>query len=142
NLGLFAAKSPIILFFDDDDVADEDLLAEHLKIHLRYPLQNVAVLGYTGWAPSIKVNSVMRFVTDIGHYLFSYSKLVDGQRLDFTYMWGGRTSCKRSLLTETGVFRQEFDFGSEDIELGFRLSKLLVERRLRRKIQVDQDDES
>src|SRR5205823_7235479 len=104
NVGVVAANSPVTLFFDDDDIADENLLAEHLKTHERYPLENVAVLGYTGWSPAIELTPVMRFVTDVGHYLFSYSHLTDGQRLDFTYFWGGRSSCKTSLLTSTGVF--------------------------------------
>jgi glycosyltransferase involved in cell wall biosynthesis len=141
NIGIFAATSPIILFFDDDDVADENLLAEHLRTHARYPLENVGVLGYTDWAPSLKISEVMRYVTDIGHFLFSYSDLADGQRLDFTYFWGGRSSCKKSLLTRTGIFREQFEFGSEDIEAAFRISKLLVERRLHRSIEVDKDDE-
>lgn len=142
NLGVFAASSPIILFFDDDDIADENLLTEHLKMHARYPLENVTVLGYTEWAPSLEISRVMHYVANIGHYLFSYTNLVDDQRLDFTYFWGGRSSCKKSLLTGTGVFRQEFEFGSEDIELGFRIAKRLVEwRLLHRPFTVDQHDE-
>ncbi len=130
NLGVFAARSPILLFFDDDDVADGELLAEHLKTHVQYPAEHVAVLGYTDWASSLDISEVMRFVTDIGHLLFNYSHLTDGQRLDFTYFWGGRASCKTSLLRRAGVFREEFEFGSEDIEAGFRISKRLVEQGL------------
>jgi glycosyltransferase involved in cell wall biosynthesis len=142
NLGVFAAAAPLLLFFDDDDLADENLLAEHLRTHARYPLDNVAVLGYTDWAASLAVTEVMRYVTDVGHYLFSYTHLRDGQRLDFAYFWGGRSSCKRSLLTRVGVFRPEFEFGSEDIEAGFRISKRLVEwRLLHRKFVVDRGDE-
>ena len=37
NLGIFASRSPILLFLDDDDVADQDLLAAHLITHRRYP---------------------------------------------------------------------------------------------------------
>jgi hypothetical protein len=104
-------------------------------------LENVAVLGYTDWAASLEISEVMRFVTDIGHYLFSYSHLVDGQRLDFRYFWGGRSSCKKSLLTGTGVFRQDFEFSPEDIELAFRISKRLVKWRLHQEFEVDNDDE-
>ena len=45
-----------------------------------------------------------------------------GQPLDFTYFWGGRTSCKRSFLERHGFFHEQFHFGSEDIELSYRLS--------------------
>src|SRR6185503_16443738 len=49
--------------------------------------------------------------------------LAAGQELDYTYFWGGRTSCKRAFLLEHGLFRPEFTFGSEDIELAYRLSE-------------------
>jgi glycosyltransferase involved in cell wall biosynthesis len=123
NEGVRAATTPLVLFFDDDDVADRDLVAEHLQAHEEYPDEATAVLGYTEWAPSLDVTPVMQFVTDIGHYLFSYDGLADGQVLDFTYFWGGRTSCKKALMARRGFFRPEFRFGSEDIELGYRLSK-------------------
>ncbi len=123
NEGVRQATTPLVLFFDDDDVADKELVAEHLRAHQDYPDEQVAVLGFTRWAPTLDVTPVMRFVTDVGHYLFAYDGLADGQILDYTYFWGGRSSCKTALLTRRGLFRPEFRFGSEDIELGYRLSK-------------------
>src|SRR5262249_50061453 len=38
--------------------------------------------------------------------------------------WGGRSSCKRLLLVKNGVFNQRFGRIIEDIELGYRLSKV------------------
>ena len=141
NLGIFASTGSILMFFDDDDIADKDLLRQHLTTHTNYPLENVAVLGYTTWAPSLEVTELMNYVTNIGHFQFMYTNLRDGQLLDFTYFWGGRSSCKRSLLVNNGVFRQDFRFGSEDIELAYRLSKLLVERRvLHQEFQVRAED--
>jgi hypothetical protein len=43
------------------------------------------------------------------------------QRFGFGEFWGGRTSCKRSLLIGQGVFDPAFRFGCEDVELGWRL---------------------
>jgi cellulose synthase/poly-beta-1,6-N-acetylglucosamine synthase-like glycosyltransferase len=123
NLGVFAAIHPILLFFDDDDIADRNLLAEHVRMHRRYPLENIAVLGYTAWAPTLPLTTLMHYVTEVGCFLFSYPHMVNGQILDFTAFWGGRSSCKRSLLVKRGVFNQRFRFGSEDIELGYRLSQ-------------------
>jgi hypothetical protein len=66
----------------------------------------------------------MRYVTDIGRFLFAYGDLKDGQMLDFTYLWAGRSSCKRSFLAKHGVFNRQFRApGIEDIELGYRLSQ-------------------
>src|ERR1043166_4483726 len=43
NTGILAARGAILLFFDDDDVADIRLLEEHLKAHGQHPQDNVAV---------------------------------------------------------------------------------------------------
>jgi hypothetical protein len=65
----------------------------------------------------------MHFVTEVGKFLFSYPDLKCGQILDFSYFWGGRSSCKRRFLLEYGAFNSIFKFGCEDMELGYRLSK-------------------
>lgn len=129
NIGVDAATAPLLLFFDDDDVADPDLVARHLEMHRLYPLEHVAVLGYTDWALSLEVTEVMRFVTEVGCYLFGYPHLRHGQAYDYRFFWGGRSSCKRSLLVRAGGFRPEFTFGSEDIEAGFRISRMLGRER-------------
>src|SRR5713101_2346765 len=124
NTGILASRGRILLFFDDDDVADSCLLEEHVKAHQQHPEENVAVLGYTTWAPTLPVTPLRRYVTETGRFLFAYGDLKDGQILDFTYFWAGRCSCKRSLLAKHGVFNRQFRAaGIEDIELGYRLSK-------------------
>ena len=123
NLGVFASQAPLLLFFDDDDVADPGLLEAHVEAHREQPDEKVAVLGYTTWDPEVEVTPIMEYVTEIGQQLFSYRNLEDGQRLDYTYFWGGRSSCKRSLLTTYGSFNQDFPSIIEDMELGFRLAK-------------------
>src|ERR1043166_5591302 len=49
NLGLFMAVAPIVLFFDDDDLATPRLLEHHLRAHADHPNETDAVLGYTCW---------------------------------------------------------------------------------------------
>ncbi|HEY2906203.1 MAG TPA: hypothetical protein VGJ29_09910, partial [Vicinamibacterales bacterium] len=98
------------------------LLAEHVAAHRRHPAPHQAVLGHTRLDASLASDPLMIFVTEIDGFLFSYGAIADGQRLDFTYFWGGRTSCKRSFLLEHGVFNRLFTFGCEDIDLGARLS--------------------
>jgi hypothetical protein len=116
------ASAPIILFMDDDDIADENLLSEHLRSHAEYPQENMAVLGFTDLGEAAARSPLMHFVTEVGCYLYSYPRIQHGQMLDYTYFWGGRTSCKRSLLLRYGLFDPVFRFGCEDIELGYRLS--------------------
>ncbi|MBW4022567.1 MAG: glycosyltransferase family 2 protein [Proteobacteria bacterium] len=121
NLGIFISRAPILVFMDDDDVADPELLLSHLAMHLRHRAETVAVLGFTDLDPAIAGLPVMRHVTGVGGQLFSQAWMRPGQVLTFREFWGGRSSCKRSFLTEHGVFHPAFRFGCEDIELGFRL---------------------
>lgn len=123
NAGLGVATGPIVLFFDDDDVADEQLLSEHVRTHQEHPEENVAALGYTTWDPALEVTPLMEWLTEFGGFLFSYRGLTDGQVLPFSYFWGGRSSCKRSLLLRSGGFNEQFLSIAEDIELGYRLNK-------------------
>ena len=123
NLGVFVARGHLILFFDDDDLPGPTLLVEHIRTHLRHPGEGVAVLGHTDWAPWLRVSPVMHYIVHVGQMLFAYKHLRHGQELDFTYFWGGRSSCKRSFLVRSGVFNQSFRSIYEDIELGYRLSK-------------------
>ena len=121
NLGLFMARAPLVIFLDDDDVADPDLLVEHLAAHLADSDQAMAVLGRTTLAPEVAMIPVMNHVTKVGCQLFSYDWMKPGQMLDYTGFWGGRSSCKRELLVRHGAFHPDFRFGCEDIELGWRL---------------------
>jgi glycosyltransferase involved in cell wall biosynthesis len=123
NHGLFASRGDFVLFLDDDDVATETLFEEHVKTHRKYPAEQYAVLGHTCLSPEIAAKPLMQFLVDVGRFLFSYASLKHGELLDYTYFWGGRSSCKRSLLLEHGVFNPVFRFGCEDIELGYRLAK-------------------
>src|SRR5437773_1433030 len=123
NTGILASRGRILLFADDDDIADARLLEEHVKAHQQHPQENIAVLGYTTWAPRLSVTPLMHYITEIGRFLFAYGTLEDGQMLDFTYFWGGRSSCKRTFLAKHGVFNRQFRTIVEDMELGYRLSK-------------------
>ncbi len=122
NQGISAAAAPLLLFFDDDDLASPGLLKAHLKSHQNHPAETVAVLNYTIWQPGLKITPLMHFITHEGGLLFSYPQIRHGQFLDFTFFWGGRASCKKSLLTRYGVFNPDFRFGNEDVELGYRLA--------------------
>ncbi|MGA9825331.1 MAG: glycosyltransferase [Methylocystis sp.] len=123
NLSVFMAQGPILVFLDDDDVAEPDLLVAHLAAHIAYPDPAIAVLGHTRLKAELATIPVMHHVTEVGCQLFSYGGMKAGQLMGHTEFWGGRTSCKRGFLLLRGVFHPDFRFGCEDIELGWRLSR-------------------
>jgi glycosyltransferase involved in cell wall biosynthesis len=122
NHGLFHASAPIVLFLDDDDISSPNLLEQHLIAHARYPDQNISILSHTQLSEELVHDPLMKFVTTNGAHLFSF-EFIPSDLLDYTYFWGGRTSCKRKYLLSHGVFNPIFKFGFEDIELGYRLKK-------------------
>lgn len=121
NHGICLSRAPIIVILDDDDVLDSRALEQHWLSHQQDPRLETAILGYTGLGYEPSRSPLMRYVTEVGCQLFSYRPLKDGQELDFTYFWGGRSSCKRELLLKHGLFDPVFRFGAEDIELAYRL---------------------
>ena len=105
----FLSQGDIVLMQDDDDIASRSLIEEHVKTHGRYQQDNFAVLGYTSLDNQIVSDPVMHFVTEVGKFLFSYSDIEPGQVLDFSYFWGGRSSCKRRFLVDHGIFNPYLD---------------------------------
>lgn len=122
NVGTLAASGSLVLYADDDDRADVEMLAEHLAAHEADPDDSVAVLGYTTWSHDVVVTPVMEYLTEVGQLLFAYPSMRGRGRLDYTSFWGGRSSCKRRFLLRHGVFHPTFTSIIEDIELGYRLS--------------------
>ena len=98
NTGILASRGRILLFCDDDDIADSHLLEEHLKAHKQHPEENIAVLGYTTWAPTLSVTPLMHYVTDIRRFLFAYGDLKDGQMLDY-YLLLGRALVMQAIVS-------------------------------------------
>ncbi|MBM3270102.1 MAG: glycosyltransferase [Candidatus Sericytochromatia bacterium] len=122
NAGWRAAKGSIILFFDDDDRPTPRMLAEHLRTHLEHTEPEAAVLGYTGWDPSLEITPVMYHVTRVGKQYFSYPDIPAGQPLPWHYFWTGRSSIKRELLEASGGFDEGFPLPTlDDLELAHRL---------------------
>jgi glycosyltransferase involved in cell wall biosynthesis len=121
NFGLLAARAPIVLFLDDDDLAAPELLERHRLAHAGHGEPGLAVLGYTTWWPELEITPVMSYITDVGHLLFAYPLLNEERMLPYHCFWGGRSSCKREFLLAHGIFDPEFTTIIEDIELAYRL---------------------
>ena len=119
NHGWRAATAPLVLFLDDDVLADPGLVAEHLAAHAADPRPQLAVLGDVRWADELRRTPFMRWLDE--GIQFDYGRLEDGQDAGWGRFYTANLSVKRELLERVGGFDEErFPFGYEDLDLGLR----------------------
>lgn len=119
NAGLRRASGEIILFIDNDILAEPDLLERHLEYHRNH--SNASVIGnvITPW--NDKTDPFLRYLHHRG--IYNPYTITSGP-MDFSYYHTGNVSTPRSILMDVGGFNEEFFiYGMEDIELGYRLQK-------------------
>lgn len=120
NIGIKKAKGEIIFFTGDDIILSSDLLKEHLRIY-QIDSKKLAVLGYTQWAPQIRMTPFRKYVAD---YHFAYSSIIDKQNVNWGCFYTSNISIQRRFLEEVGLFDEEFLYAAyEDTELAYRLFK-------------------
>jgi GT2 family glycosyltransferase len=122
NAGWRAARAPLVLFLDDDILADPVAVAEHLAAHRDEPDPRTAVLGHVRWADELRSTALMRWLDD--GIQFDYRWLRDGEDAGWGRFYTANLSIKRQLLERVGGFDEErFPFGYEDLDLALRLSR-------------------
>jgi GT2 family glycosyltransferase len=121
NKGWREALASLVLFIGDDVLAAPHLVAEHAAWHESHPVDEVGVLGHTEWARELDITPFMHWL-DRGQQ-FDYGG-IEGVDAGAGRLYTSNVSLKRAILDRVGGFDEDFVFGYEDIELGFRLSKL------------------
>jgi GT2 family glycosyltransferase len=131
NLAIPLAAAPLVLFTGDDIVPEADLVEAHLAAHRRFPEEITAILGYIQWPEDIPTNTVMKHIDGEGREQFSFFSMTEEQVCDFRFFYTSNLSLKKSLLW---ACKPWFDpayslYGFEDIDMGYRLSKLGLQIR-------------
>jgi GT2 family glycosyltransferase len=121
TLGLFLARSGIVLFLSDDAVADADLLAEHLASHAAHPEPQIAVTSSIVTVAEMAGRPAIWDLLERVDRRNGSDTVVREETSDPMAFGRGPTSFKRTLLTRHGVFRPGFRLGYEDVELACRL---------------------
>lgn len=120
NLGVSQAVGEIIFFTGDDIIPSNNLLGEHIKKHTPGN-KRIAVLGYTRWAPQIKMTPFRSYIAD---YHFAYPTIKDENNVNWGLFYTSNISVHKSFLEEAGLFDEDFPFAAyEDTELSYRLAQ-------------------
>lgn len=128
NKGAREAKGELILFFDDDVVADKNLLKSHLEAHKKWP--HSSVLGFTPFAEGLPRTSVMEYHRTRWDNIFNAVDFFQGQReIPFNFFITLNLSVERSDLETIGLFNVSFNAAFEDTELGLRFANAGIPHR-------------
>lgn len=123
NLGIRAAKAPIICLIADDIFFSPRALEAYIESHELYPEPNVAVLGKVMQSPELAKISIFLNKWDP----FKFRHLKNYTELPYYLFWACNISFKRDFMLEHGMFSEtlvtEGGNAHEDVELGYRLSK-------------------
>lgn len=130
HAGALAARSPILLFIDDDMQAESDVVTQHLRIHKETP--GCCVLGNVVSAPSRHPFERMMA------YIYDGSRSTLGKRTpNFEDVWAGHFSVPRDLYLRLGGFDLRFaELGAEDIDFGLRVVRAGVPIRFAQNAQT------
>jgi glycosyltransferase involved in cell wall biosynthesis len=120
NIGIRASKSEILIFLDDDNVAENSLVKNYIEAHKVH--DNAIIQGNQIFPEWILRNNFAKY--------WSQSVVPGNTRIDFNNIpvkniGPGNISIMKSKLMSVGGFNEEFRFwGLEDGEIAYRLCKI------------------
>lgn len=119
NQALAVAGGDYVVFMNDDVWVRPDFLREHLRTHLEWAPEPVAVAGYCEQSLAMPDTAYNRW-----HHPFPYDDLADlaDQPIPYSYNWSMNLSLpRREMLDRNLVFHEDWQhIGHEDVELGYR----------------------
>ena len=119
NRGIDAARGELVLFVDDDTVADSDLVAAHLRRHSS-PDDDLVVIGPMLTPADYAISPWVQWEQDM--LTKQYDAMRDGvYEATARQFYTGNASIARRQVVEAGGFDPTFR-RAEDVELAYRLA--------------------
>jgi GT2 family glycosyltransferase len=119
NRGIGAARGELVLFVDDDTVADPGLIAAHLRRH-ESPNEDLVVIGPMLTPDDYAISPWVRWEQDM--LTKQYDAMRDGvYEATARQFYTGNASVARRHLVDVGGFDPTFR-RAEDVELAYRLA--------------------
>lgn len=117
NRAVNKASGRVLLFINDDTIAERRMVEEHLLTHRRLPAEEVSVLGRVTISPEVPESIFAKLHLDANFGLWQ-----GRTELDWRAFYTCNVSVKRSFLLKHGLFEEDIRY-HEDIELSERLSR-------------------
>lgn len=144
NLGISQAQGEIIIFINDDTRPEPGWLEQILDFYEKNLDEQTALLGRVRWVQDLENDRFHRWLERNAQ--FDFGRLDRGGEPTWRHFYTSNVSVKKSLLEKvyrvTGAFfsNQFMGWGFEDIELGYRLSKLGMKLHYDQHCMVRHDD--
>jgi GT2 family glycosyltransferase len=124
HAGALAARSPLLIFIDDDMLAERGLVAEHIRAHEEAP--GICVLGNIISAPGRHpFERMMAYIYD------GPKSTLESREPTAQDFWSGNLSMSRELYFRSGGYSEELAAlrCGEDMEFGLRMARAKVQFR-------------
>jgi GT2 family glycosyltransferase len=124
NRGAHASSAPLVLFFDDDVVAEPGSVETHVRLHAQLGDAQTGILGRVDWHPDLRVTPFMHWL-DASGLQFGFDTWIRPGPVEPPYaaFYTANLSLPRALLESVGGFDERFPYAAyEDMELAWRLS--------------------
>jgi len=123
TVGVREATGERVAFLGDDTVPHKGWLAAHQRAYsTRSGASLLAVIGYTGWHPRLRLNPFLRYINEFG-LQFGYALIEDPENVPFNFFYTSNLSLPRQALLDE-PFDLRFPYPAwEDIEVSYRLMK-------------------
>src|SRR5260370_3217824 len=123
NTGVAVSAGRWVAFLGDDTVPAVGWLAAHRAAHRRHGDDlHLAVIGYTGWHPRMRVTPFLRYINEHG-LQFGYALIRDPEDGPFHFFYTSNLSLSRELLLAEPLDLPFPHAPLADIELAYRLKK-------------------